>query len=99
MPLRSEIDYLEFNRNLRETYRRYIYTANMISDQEPALRDEFWDRIDGEFGIFNGPLLHCTPSYKTSCSIEQLVEGKGAIALSDLFMRLPQDQFDISRPL
>lgn len=64
MPTSNEIDILAFEQDLRRTYERYIYTANLISDQEPELQDAFARCIGEDYSIFNGPYIHCTPCYR-----------------------------------
>lgn len=99
MALRNEIDILEFNKNLHQTYERYIYTANLMSDQEPALQSAFYEKLSEEFSILNGPYIHCTPCYKTTYTLQELISGKGDITLSTKLAKLPHDQFAPDRPL
>ena len=99
MPGTNEIDILAFEQDLRRTYERYIYTANLISDQEPELQDTFFKRISEGFNIFNGPYVHCTPCYREGFSLKDLIEGRGEIRLSPRLEAIPQKEFDPSRPL
>jgi len=41
MPQKTEIDPILFTGELKHTFRRYLYTANMTSDSEPNLQDRF----------------------------------------------------------
>ncbi len=99
MPVRNEIDVLAFDRDLRQTYERYIYTTNLISDQEPELQQEFSRLVSEEFSIFHGPYVHCTPSYKSSFSLRELIAGKASVSVSPALARLPREEFDPDRPL
>jgi len=99
MALRNEIDILAFNRDLRQTYERYIYTANLISDQEPQLQSAFYERLSEGFSVLNGPYVHCTPCYKPSYTLQDLIDGQGEIKLSAQLAKLPRDQFAPDRPL
>lgn len=99
MPASNEIDILSFEQDLRRTYERYLYTANMISDQEPELQNAFADRIRGMFSIFNGPYVHCTPSYRQGNSLQDLIDGEGGVHLSERMAAIPKNQFDPYRPL
>ena len=99
MPGRNEVDILAFEEDLRSTYERYIYTANLISDQEPELQDAFSKRITEGFSVFNGPYVHCTPNYRQGYSLQELIEGKDGVRLSSGLASLPVEQFDPSRPL
>lgn len=99
MALKNEIDILAFNRDLRQTYERYIYTANLISDQEPSLQSAFYERLSEGFSVLCGPYVHCTPCYKPSYTLQELIAGKGEIKLSAQLAKLPRDQFAPDRPL
>jgi len=37
MPVTNEIDAVKFTQHIKDTYVRYLYTANSISDSEPEL--------------------------------------------------------------
>jgi len=99
MAVANEIDALGFERNLRETYQRYIYTANLISEREPELQNTVYEKLTQQFSISNGPFIHCVPIYETSHSLTDLVQGKADFALSESLLRLPVDEFDPTRPL
>lgn len=99
MSLKNEIDILAFNRDLHQTYERYIYTANLVSDQEPSLQSAFYDRLSEGFSILRGPYVHCTPCYRQSYTLQELIAGKGKIKLSAKLAKLPSDQFALDRPL
>ena len=99
MALKNEIDILAFNRDLRQTYERYIYTANLISDQEPSLQSAFYERLSEGFSVLSGPYVHCTPCYKPSHTLQDLIAGRGEIKLSAQLAKLPRDQFAPDRPL
>ncbi|MBM4088172.1 MAG: DEAD/DEAH box helicase, partial [Planctomycetes bacterium] len=99
MSTSNEIDILAFEEDLRRTYERYIYTANLISDQEPELQGAFAQRIREDYNVFNGPYVHCTPCYRQSFSLRELIAGKEGIKLAAGMSAIPQQQFDPSRPL
>ncbi len=99
MALKNEIDIITFNKDLNDTYERYIYTANLLSDQEPELQAEFYKKLSQGFSVLNGPYVHCTPCYKESYTLQELVEGRNGIKLSKELLRLPKDQFAPDRPL
>jgi len=50
--MEKELNPLQFANELISTYRRYLFTATPISEDEPELRDEFWRQLD-EFHFFN----------------------------------------------
>lgn len=99
MALRNEIDILAFNRDLQQTYERYIYTANLISDQEMHLQSDFYKKLSKGFSILNGPYVHCTPCYKPSHTLQDLIVGRGEIKLSEKLAKIPHVQFAPDRPL
>ena len=99
MPASNEIDILAFEQDLRRTYERYIYTTNLISDQEPELQKVFEQRIREGFSIFSGPYVHCTPCYRQADTLQQLIEGREGIKLATRMSAIPEEQFDPSRPL
>lgn len=98
MPL-TEIDAISFNKDLRDTYWRYLFTTNIISDQEPKLQDKFFEKLQQRNAVFNGPFVHCTPSYRLSRSLRDLVNNKGPVKLSGKFLNLPARHFAPDQPL
>ena len=99
MPQKTEIDPILFTSELKTTFRRYLYTANMTSDSEPDLQDRFWTELDAPDRIINGPLIHCIPCYKQVQTLKEVIEAHGSPVVSPKFLKLPQDQFDPTRPL
>lgn len=99
MPVTNEIDAVKFTQNIRDTYVRYLYTANSISDSEPELQKAFLDKLNKEYSVIQGPFFHCTPCYKPSLSIRELVNGQGSVSISPKLMDLPDKYFDPDRPL
>ena len=99
MPQKTEIDPILFTSELKHTFRRYLYTANMTSDSEPNLQDQFWTELDAPERIINGPFIHCIPCYKQVQTLKEVIEAHGLPTVSPKFLKLPQDQFDPSRPL
>src|SRR5437763_498431 len=99
MPNRTEIDPIVFTQELNSTFRRYLYTANMTSDSEPDLQDQFWNELNTPGRIVNGPLIHCVPAYKQAESLKQIIDSGGPLKISSKFLNLPTDQFDAARAL
>jgi len=96
MLVTNEIDAVKFTQNIRDTYIRYLYTANSISDSEPELQKVFLDKLKKEYSVIQGPFFHCTPCYEPSWSLRKLVNGQGPVSLSPKLMDL---HFDPDRPL
>src|SRR5262245_43590687 len=99
MPLKTEIDPIVFTQELNNTFRRYLFTANMTSDSEPDLQDQFWAELNQPERIVNGPLIHCIPSYKQGQTLKEIISAGKDANVSHKFLSLPVDQFDPTRPL
>ena len=95
----SEIDAIAFNKDLQDTYLRYLFTTNSISDQEPELQETFLDKLRERRSVFNGPYIHCTPCYKSAPSLKDLVTGKGPVSINKGILSLPSRFFDPDQPL
>jgi superfamily II DNA/RNA helicase len=99
MPQKTEIDPVLFSSELKNTFRRYLYTANMTSDSEPDLQDQFWTELNQPERIVHGPLIHCIPSYKQGQTLKEIIDAATDPKISSKFLSLPADQFDPTRPL
>ncbi|WP_224984208.1 DEAD/DEAH box helicase [Geomonas agri] len=99
MPFAGEIDAIEFNRDLKDTYKRYLFTSNMISDQDQDLKNAFLSKLGDEYEIVRGPYVHATPCYRPAQSVRQLVGGQDDVKLAKGMLDLPHDVFDPDRPL
>ena len=98
--MNTEIDPIRFDSELQATFRRYLYTSNLICDSEPELQNRFWDELTSPLRILNGPFIHCIPAYEPAESLVDLIAGKRhGLKLSDRFLKLPREQFDPTRPL
>ena len=95
----NEINAVDFTKNIKETYIRYLYSTNIISDDEKALQRTFYNKLNTDYSIIQGPFFHCTPCYKPTFSINDLVKGQGNILLSSEILKLPHEHFDPSRSL
>lgn len=96
---RNEIDAIKFNQDLCETFHRYLYTTNMITEKEPELRDAFLGKLGDEFKVIAGPFVNCQPSYKQSISLSSLVAGGAGISVPRELLSLDCKEFDVNRPL
>jgi len=92
----NEINAVTFTENIKNTYIRYLYTTNIISDDEDKLKQTFYDKLNKDYSVIQGPFFHCTPCYEPSFSIDELVKGH---SLSPKILKLPREHFDPSRPL
>lgn len=99
MGFQGEIDAISFNKELSETYKGYLFTSNMVSDKEAALRDAFFAKLGNDYSIIKGPYIHATPSYRWANTLRELVDGKGTVRLSRQMLNFPKEFFDPDRPL
>src|SRR2546428_6258722 len=99
MPHKTEIDPIGFTNELKSTFRRYLYTANMVSDTDPELQDHFWDELGAPDRIVKGPLINCIPAYEQGQTLQQIIASGGPPSVSSKLLKLPADKFDPSRPL
>jgi superfamily II DNA/RNA helicase len=98
--MNTEIDPIRFDSELQATFRRYLYTSNLICDSEPELQNRFWEDLTVPLRILNGPFIHCIPAYESAESLADLIVGKrSGLKLSKKFLQLPREQFDPARPL
>ena len=77
---------------------RYLFDSNTKSIQD-ELQNIFEHLLDQKDCIFKDPLIHCPPNYKTTLSLEALVAGEADISIDKGLSKLPEDEFDPTRPL
>ena len=94
-----EVNLLRFQESLVETFRRYLYTLNFISDNEKELRKAFWNALQQPDVFFREPLLSAIPAYQTSGSTSDLLSRSSPPRLHPLLSRLSTARFDVARPL
>lgn len=99
MAVVNEINAVNFTKDIWDTYIKYIYSTNKISDKEEKLKKTFFEKLNGDYSIIQGPFFHCTPCYKPSWTINDLVQGRGGPPLSSEILKLPRIHFDPDRPL
>jgi hypothetical protein len=58
----GEINALRLEANLRAAFRRYLFSANGVAENEPELRDAFWEALGRESVFARSPLLSAMPS-------------------------------------
>ena len=78
----NEINAVTFTENIRNTYIRYLYTTNIISDDEDKLKQTFYDKLNKDYSVIQGPFFHCPPCYKPSFTIDELVKSQEEVSLS-----------------
>ncbi len=95
----SEIKFHEFSSQLVETYRRYLFTTNLISDSEPELRQELWDKLSQRDIFALRPLVTSIPAYKQSFPGADLIGRTAPPMLAPSLRKLAPQEFDLNRPL
>jgi hypothetical protein len=69
----SEINLKQFEKSLVDTFRRYLFTLNFISDNERDLRDAFWTALCQTDVFQREPLLSAIPAYDIGDPAEKLL--------------------------
>jgi hypothetical protein len=69
-----EVNLHHFENVLTTTFRRYLFTKNLVADNEPELRDAFWSHLQLQDYFNREPMVSAIPAYETSLCIEDLVK-------------------------
>ncbi len=81
-----------FTSDLRESYLRYLFSANPVGVHNPELRDQLEEALRTPERIARGPILELDPASRLAESVEELIaEG----TLSEAFADLPHDGVNI----
>jgi ATP-dependent helicase YprA (DUF1998 family) len=95
----QEINVHQFAENLISTYRRYLYTTNMVPDSEPALGEAIWEALNERDVFVRRPLVTCIPAYKHSLTGTALLDRKSPPMLSNKLARIDPQDFHLGRAL
>ena len=95
----QEINVHEFAENLISTYRRYLYTTNMVADSEPALSEAIWEALNERDVFVRRPLVTCIPAYKHLLTGTALLDRESPPMLSKKLARIDPQDFDLARAL
>jgi len=94
-----EINAYEFENNVTATFRRYLFTTNLVSDAEPELREAILGELK-QPNLFNSdPLVTCLPTYRTLLPAEKLFDKSEAPRLHSMLGRFDRSQSDPARAL
>jgi len=94
----KEVNPIKFTRNLFNTYKRYLYSFVSISDSE--LRDLYWKALDNRsYEYFKGPYIQCSPQYKTSLTLQELMNNTKPPFLDRKLISCNKEYFNPNRPL
>ncbi|MCU1267562.1 MAG: box helicase [Acidobacteria bacterium] len=94
-----EINVHQFSSALIDTYRRYLFTTNMVADSEPELRQAFWEALQQEDVFSLRPLVTSIPAYKQGPTGVDLIGRKEVPRFAKGLERLNQREFDLTRSL
>jgi Lhr-like helicase len=95
----QEINVHELSERLTATFKRYLYTTNLVSDSEPELRQTVFDEL-GQPNVFvRGPLVSTIPAYATVTPAATLLGLSGTPTLHPSLRGCDPGQFDLARPL
>jgi superfamily II DNA/RNA helicase len=94
-----EINTHQFSRSLVDTYRRYLFTSNMVADSEPELREAFWNALSEKDVFSLRPIVTSIPVYKSGPIGADLIDAKQFPRLTNGLHRLNRREFDLSRSL
>jgi ATP-dependent helicase YprA (DUF1998 family) len=94
-----EINVHELTERLTSTFRRYLYTTNLVADSEPQLRRAVFDAL-GERDVFTrGPFVGAIPAYKPAATGAELMARIEPPRLHALLAGCDPSQLDLGRPL
>jgi superfamily II DNA/RNA helicase len=94
-----EIDFHEFTDSLTATFRRYLYTTNLVADSEPGLRQAIFEELSRPDVFARQPLVTCIPAYRFSLTPAELMRRKKAPCLEPSLGRFSRQEFDPARQL
>src|SRR5258706_13576959 len=94
-----EINIRDFSENLIATFRRYLFTSNLIADSEPELRQEIWQSLNEQNIFVRRPLITCIPAYKHSFKGRELLGRTKPPMLADVLKNFNRKDFDLDRAM
>lgn len=95
----AEIEILAFGDRLRERFRDYLLTTNLLGEREVALRQTFEAELGRRDLFATGPYLSMLPAYETGVTARELLGREAAPRLHASLSRCAPGAFDVSRPL
>src|SRR5262245_47635465 len=94
-----EIDFHEFTDSLTGTFRRYLFTTNLVADSEPGLRQAIFEELRRPNVFARQPLITCIPAYTLSLTAAELMRRGEAPHLEPSLGRFSPQEFDPARQL
>jgi ATP-dependent helicase YprA (DUF1998 family) len=94
-----EVNVHHFENGLTSTFRRYLFTKNLIADNEPDLRKAFWAQLQQKDCFTREPMLSAIPAYETSICIEDLVSNTSVPQLHPRLLDVDAGEIDVTRKL
>jgi len=94
-----EVNVHDFSNTITSTFQRYLFTRNLVADNEPELRQAFWNQLQALECFSRPPLLSTIPSYSTSLSIDNLIGNINPPQLHQALRKVDNAELDTRRPL
>jgi superfamily II DNA/RNA helicase len=94
-----EVNVHDFSNTVTSTFQRYLFTRNLVADNEPELRQAFWNQLQALECFSRPPLLSTIPSYATSLSIDNLIGNVSPPQLHQALRKVDNAELDTRRPL
>src|SRR5262249_4253216 len=94
-----EVNLHHFEKTLTATFRRYLFTKNLVADNEPELRDAFWSQLQQQDYFNREPMVSAIPAYQTDRCIEELVKRNTPPYLHKRMLDVDTGEIDIRRKL
>lgn len=76
--MNQEINPLDITKGLVDTFKRYLFSATPITDDEPELREEFRRQLE-EYKFYSGPFIKYQPDYERSIHISELFSNNNDV--------------------
>ena len=78
----SELNIRKLHDDVVSTYRRYLFSANYVPDNEPELQTRFWDALQEENMVSREPLLTVLPAYLQALASRELIDAKSRLVIT-----------------
>ena len=94
-----EVNLHRFEDALTSTFRRYLFTKNLVADNQPELRNAFWSQLQSRDFFTREPMVSAIPAYETSLCIRELVGGSSPPNLHRRLLDVNTSEIDLDRKL
>src|ERR1022692_3311522 len=94
-----EVNLHRFEDVLTSTFRRYLFTKNLVADNQPELRNAFWSQLQSRDFFTREPMVSAIPAYETSLCIRELVGRSSPPNLHRRLLDVNTSEIDLDRKL